>query len=204
MIKILGKVPSNIGVAVSGGIDSMAMLDFLRRGNHKITALHYNHGTGQYADDAEKLVNDYCTKNNISLIIGRNEEEPPAGVSRENWWRGKRYEFFEESYKGQIAMAHHLDDCVEGWIFSSLNGKGRLIPHMRDQFIRPFLTTEKNEFTLWCVRKGVPTIDDPSNSDTRYRRNYIRHVLMPHAIEVNPGIKKTVRKLLLKAIEKID
>ena len=96
-----------------------------------------------------------------------------------------------------IITAHHLDDVVENWIFTSLNGNPFLIPHKRDQFLRPFLTTDKRDFTMWCIRKEVSTINDPSNGDYRYARNYIRNVLMPHAVHINPGIKKTIKKKLL-------
>jgi tRNA(Ile)-lysidine synthase TilS/MesJ len=53
---------------------------------------------------------------------------------------------------------------------------------------------------LWCVRKGVPTITDPSNDDTKYRRNYIRHTMMPHVLAINPGIRKTIKKKILDSL----
>lgn len=199
MIHITGKIPRRVAVAVSGGIDSMAALDFLRRA-HDVVVLHYNHGT-PYAPKAEALVRAYCMKHKLTIVIGRCEEEMPDGVSPEAWWREKRYKFFEEATTSPIVTAHHLDDQVENWIFTSLNGNPFLIPHKRDQFIRPFLTTEKRDFTMWCIRKEVPTISDPSNGDYRYRRNYIRNVMMPHVTHINPGIKKVVKKLVLESTE---
>lgn len=198
MIHITGKIPKRVAIAVSGGIDSMAVLDFLRR-KHDVLVLHYNHGT-PYAPKAEALVRDYCAEHNLDLIVGKCEEEMPSGVSAEAWWRDKRYEFFTGATDLPIVTAHHLDDQVETWIFTALNGNPFLIPHKRDQFIRPFITTEKRDLTLWCVRKGVPTIADPSNDDTKYRRNYIRNVLMPHALNVNPGLKKVVKKKILDSL----
>jgi len=198
MIHITGKIPRQVAIAVSGGIDSMGALDFLRRA-HDVVVLHYNHGT-PYAPKAEALVRDYCEKHDLTLIVGKCEEEMPAGVSKEAWWRDQRYKFFAESTELPIITAHHLDDQVENWIFTSLNGNSFLIPSKRDQYIRPFLTTEKTDFTLWCVRKNVPTISDPSNGDYRYMRNYIRHVLMPHALHINPGIKKTIKKKVLDSL----
>lgn len=195
MIHILGKIPRQVAVAVSGGIDSMAVLDFLQR-KHDVLALHYNHGTS-YAPAAESLVRDYCKQQEIQLIVGKNKEQMPAGVSAEAWWREKRYKFFESVTTFPVITAHHLDDVVENWIFTSMNGNPFLIPRTRDQFIRPFLSTEKREFTLWCIRKDVPAINDPSNVDTKYRRNYIRHIMMPHVLNINPGIKKTIRKKVL-------
>jgi len=197
MIHITGKIPRQVAVAVSGGIDSMASLDFLRRA-HDVVVLHYNHGT-PYAPKAEALVREYCEKHSLDLIVGTCQKEMPAGVSHEAWWRDQRYEFFKWATELPIITAHHLDDQVENYLFTALNGKTYLIPHKRDQFIRPFLTTEKLDFSLWCSRKRVPTITDPSNDDTKYRRNYIRHILMPHALNINPGLKKVVKKLVLES-----
>ena len=198
MIHITGKIPRQVAIAVSGGIDSMGALDFLRRA-HDVVVLHYNHVT-PYAPKAEALVRAYCIEHKLTIVLGRCEEEMPAGVSKEAWWRDQRYKFFTEATDLPIITAHHLDDQVETYLFTALNGNPFLIPHKRDQFIRPFITTEKTDFTLWCVRKGVPTIDDPSNEDTKYRRNYIRHTLMPHVLNINPGIKKVTRKKVLDSL----
>ena len=201
MIKVSCPIPAKVAIAVSGGVDSMAILDFVRRA-HDVLVLHYNHGT-PYAPDAEALVREYCDKHKLELIVGRCEEEMPAGVSHEAWWREKRYKFFAESTNMKIITAHHLDDVVENWIFTSLNGHGMLIPTERDNYIRPFLTTEKRDLLLWCIRKEVPVAGDPSNSNTKYRRNYIRHVMMPHVTHVNPGIHKTIKKKVLDSIAKM-
>ncbi|MDB4337538.1 hypothetical protein OAA09_00810, partial [bacterium] len=109
----------------------------------------------------------------------------------------KRYEFFESATDRPIITAHHLGDVVENWIFTSLNGNPFLIPSQRDQFIRPFLSTEKKDFESWCNRKNVPFITDPSNLENKYRRNYIRNVMMPHVEQINPGIKKTIKKKVI-------
>lgn len=196
MIRVLGKVPHKIAVAVSGGVDSMAALDFLRR-SRDVEVLHYNHGTGHHADEATELVRDYCTTYGLFCSVGWNHDEMPSGVSSEAWWRDQRYKFFERSTTLPIITAHHLGDAVENWIFTSLHGNPFLIPHARGQYLRPFLTTEKVDLTSWCERKHVPHVSDPSNTDTKYRRNYIRHVMMPHVETINPGIKKVIKKKLL-------
>ncbi len=196
MIHILGKIPKQIAIAVSGGIDSMAALDFLRR-SHDVEVLHFNHGTGAHADEATKLVRTYCQQHGLFCSVAWNRHEMPDGVSPEAWWREQRYSFFEKLSARPIITAHHLDDVVENWIFTSLNGNPFLIPSKRDQYLRPFLTTRKEKFVDWCVRKSVPFVKDPSNENTKYRRNYIRHEIMPHALEINAGIHKTLRKKVL-------
>jgi len=77
-----------------------------------------------------------------------------------------------------------------------MNGNPHLIPEFRDCYIRPFLQTRKAVFEDWCDRKKVPYIEDPSNLDTRFMRNFIRHEMIPKALVVNPGIYKVLRKKL--------
>lgn len=196
MIHLQGDVPHRVAIAVSGGLDSMAALDFLRR-SRNVVAIHFNHGTGVYADTASELVQEYCRLHNVECIVGYNSEEKPAGMSSEDFWRKQRYAWFESACDIPIITAHHLGDVVENWIFTSLNGNPFLIPQKRGQYLRPFLTTEKASFESWCDRKDVPYLTDPTNADTKYRRNYIRHVMMPHVEAINPGIKKVIRKKLL-------
>ena len=197
MIHLQGDVPHKVAVAVSGGVDSMAALDFLRR-SRDVEVLHYNHGTGKYADEATELVRDYCNTHGLFCTVGWNKDEMPAGVSPEAWWREQRYMFFQSSTRRiPIITAHHLGDVVENWIFTSLHGNPFLIPRTRGPYMRPFLTTEKAAFESWCERKKVSYVSDPSNTDTKYMRNYIRHVMMPHAERINPGIKKVIKKKLL-------
>ncbi len=203
MITTAVKIPLNVAIAVSGGADSMAALDFIRRGRQKVTALHYNHGT-HHADDAQQLVTAYCKKYEIELITGKMLASPPRGESLENYWRKCRYKFFNECNAETIITCHHLDDAVENWIFTSLHGNPMMIPLVRDQFIRPFLSTPKEILIEWCDRKSVPYINDPSNLDTRFMRNYIRHEIVPKAKRVNPGIKKVIKKKIFQMQKTIN
>ena len=193
MIKVQGKIPRKIYLACSGGVDSMVALDFLKR-SHDVTVLHYNHGT-DFGNKAEQWLINYCNTNNINYIVDRNHEEIcPKGKSKEAWWREKRYRFFD-SYPGYpIVTAHHLDDCVETWVWSSMHGTGKIIPYKRNHIIRPFRLNRKREFQLWANLKNVSYIEDDSNKDICYTRNYIRHEMMTHVLKVNPGIYKTVGK----------
>jgi tRNA(Ile)-lysidine synthase len=198
MIKLLGSIPNKIAIAASGGPDSMATLDFLSRSKRDILALHFNHGT-KHAYKAERLVADYCEDKDIPCVIGNISRDKYKSESQEEYWRNERYAFFSNYYDYKIITCHHLDDAVETWIFTSLNGTSMLIPYKRDNFLRPLLSTRKSRLVSWCDRKKVPYIVDPSNSDTKYMRNFIRHVLLPNALIVNPGLYKVVRKKVLKA-----
>jgi len=197
MIRMSMKLPDKIAIAVSGGADSMAALDFLSQSNKEILVLHFNHKT-KHADQAERVVSDYCGQKNIPCVIGDLEEDIPAGVSKEDFWRQARYNFFDrEAGDWPVITCHHLDDLVETWLFTAFHGEARLIPSKRGKYLRPFLITRKSTLEDWCDRKEVPYVYDVSNSDVTHMRNYIRHEIVPRALRVNPGLPKVLRKRVL-------
>ena len=192
MIKIQGKIPRKIMLACSGGIDSMTALEFLRK-SHEVTVMHYNHGTA-HGEKAERWLINYCNEKSIPIIVDRVHQTVPPGSSKEEWWREKRYKFLD-SYPGYpIVTCHHLDDCVETWIWSSMHGTGKIVPYRRKHIIRPFRLTKKRDFELYAAMHNIPYLEDDSNKDTCYTRNYIRHEMMPHVLRVNSGIHKTIAK----------
>lgn len=194
MIELQGPLNRELYVACSGGVDSMAALDFLSR-NHCVAVLHYDHGT-EHGKQASEFVQDYCADNRIPFVVQKNRDCKPSGESWEQWWRTCRYQFFDSFVDREIVTCHHLDDCVENWIWTSMHGNPCIIPYRRFNVIRPFRATRKHEFARWAERKQVPHVEDPSNADDSYMRNYIRHNLMPHALHLNPGIYKTIKRKL--------
>lgn len=191
MIHLACKIPIKVAIAVSGGRDSMACLDFLRKGKKEITVLHFNHGTA-HAADAERAVREYCNKWSIQLKVGMISGAPENGQSMEDFWRKSRYAWFESTGHETIVTCHHLDDAVEWWVMTSLKGNPKAIPVKREKFIRPFLSTTRDDLIWWAEKEGIQWSQDPSNDDTDYDRNYIRHTMMPHILRINPGIRKTV------------
>ena len=192
MIKITVPLPKQITVACSGGVDSMAVIDFLSR-KHDVTIAHFNHRT-QNGEKASEFVSRYCGDNNIVMLYGSPRSQKNSKESQEEYWRRERYDFL--SGLGPVITAHHLDDCVETYIHSALNGTPKVIPMIRNNVLRPFLTTRKSELISWCQRHDVPWIEDISNQDSKYMRNYIRNELMPHALRVNPGLHTLVKKIV--------
>lgn len=199
MLKLLNRIPRKIFLALSGGPDSMAVLHFLRR-CHDVTALHFNHGT-KHGAVAEKFVADYVSQHDVPCIIDHIKQLPPAGVSKEQWWRDARYTFFKEVCHGEpLVICHNLDDAMETWLFTSSHGTPRLIPYSRDNIIRPFLTTRKKALLEWCARNNVPYVLDPSNDDEAYARAAIRHSVLPALLKINPGFPKVIAKKYLLAL----
>ena len=192
MIKRTVALPKQITIACSGGIDSMAVVDFLSR-KHDITIAYFNHRT-QHGEKAAQFVSKYCSDNNIPMLYGSPRSQKDSKESQEEYWRRERYDFL--SGLGPVITCHHLDDCVETYIWSALHGTPKVIPLVRNNVLRPFLTTRKQDFIYWCESHNVPWIEDESNKNPRYMRNYVRNELMPHALHVNPGLHTLVKKIV--------
>jgi tRNA(Ile)-lysidine synthase len=191
MIKLQGKLPRELFVACSGGVDSMAALDFLSN-NHDVTILFFDHDTPT-SREALNFVSVQAKKYDAGFLYGTISRAKRDDESMEEYWRNERYKFFH-SINGTVVTGHHLDDCVETWVWSSMHGTGKIIPYRNRNVIRPFRGTRKRDFELWADLKNVPHVEDDSNADTCYTRNYIRHEMMPHVLRVNPGIHKTIGK----------
>jgi tRNA(Ile)-lysidine synthase len=194
MIKLLFPLPKSITVALSGGVDSVSVADFLSN-KHDVTCAFYHHGT-ENSEQAYKFVSHFCTERRLPLFVGFLRKDKPKHKSYEEFWRDERYSFL--SNLGTVITAHNLDDCVETYIWSSLHGNPKVPNLIRGNIVRPFLTTPKSEFINWCKRKELAWCEDLSNQDVNYTRNYIRKNLMPHALRVNPGLYKTVKKIVEK------
>lgn len=193
MIKLLVPLPKTLTVALSGGVDSVAVADFLGR-KHDVSCAFFHHGT-ENSDRALKFVGKFCTEKNFPLFLGVISKDKPKELSTEEHWRNERYAFLE-SINTTIVTGHNLDDCVETYLYGSLHGQPKVIPHLRNNIVRPFLTTPKREFVSWCKRKGIEWCEDTSNRDVKYMRNYIRHEIVPRALKVNPGLSTVVRKIV--------
>jgi tRNA(Ile)-lysidine synthase len=197
MIKIQGKIPRKVVVACSGGVDSMAVVDFLRR-NHDVTAFYFDHGT-EHGHKSGQFLKEYYSNTNVQFIERKIQDTTvPKDTSQEEFWRNERYKWFNHlSKKDAVITCHHLDDCVETWVWSSMHGSSHTINYRHGDIIRPFRLNRKREFELWCKLQNVPYLEDDSNKDLRYTRNYIRHEMMPHVLRVNQGIHKMLKKKMI-------
>ena len=199
MIRILGSIPVDVTVALSGGPDSVALLDFLLRGRKNVKAAYFHHGT-EHADKALGFVRALCEDKGVPLDEGFISECNSGKKSQEEHWRDERYRFLE-TLPGTIVTGHHLDDAVEWWIFSSLHGSGKLIPYRRGRVIRPLLLTPKSSLSRWCMKRDVPYILDPGNKSEKYMRSIIRNSIVPSALKVNPGLRTVLKKKIQNEFE---
>lgn len=204
LIHLLGKLPHRCIVACSGGSDSIAVLDFMmNHGKRDVTAAYFNHGT-KHGAEAEEFMRALCAERDIPSIIGSSKLPRDNKESSEEYWRRIRYLFLQrigKEHDCDVISAHHLDDVIETYIFSSLHGTAKLIPYRNGRVIRPFLMTAKSMLNDWCVKHDLKHIEDESNNNDHYMRNYIRHQIVPVALHVNPGLHKTLKKKLAQRHE---
>lgn len=200
MLQLLGKIPRIITIATSGGSDSMAILDFLRK-SHTVRSVFVDHGTST-SRDARVFVSQYCETHNIPLDVHAIQSSKPRDQSWEEYWRNERLGFFWQ-YECPVVTGHNLDDNVETWLWSSCHGNPKTIPYRNRNIIRPFMLNKKSTLKKWCEDKLVPWIEDESNSDQSYTRNFIRHTMVENALRVNPGIYKVIAKKIRIGYEEV-
>lgn len=195
-ITLACKIPKKVVVAFSGGPDSSALLSFCQKGRREIIVLHINHGT-PHAIEAEKLVKDYCEKQNLQLDLYKLAD---TGGHNENKWRDERLKIYKNyTSKGlTIATAHTGDDLVEWWIISSIHSKPALMKPIDEKhgLIKPFLLTPKSILIEHCIKNNVPYIIDPTNIDGNNARAILRREVIPSLLKIHPGMRTSISKLL--------
>lgn len=206
MIKFKNILDKNRKVIImcSGGVDSLACLHFLHNGGWDVEAFHFRHGVKLKQVLMQNSV-DHLTQWLKIPMHAKSANTSKDILATEVEMRNARYAALGEvcNLGDQVVCCHHLDDCVESYLMNTFNGSsGRLIPIHTNwghyDVYRPFLCTEKKDLVDWVVRNNLQRflVEDPSNNDTSFRRNFVRHKVRPLIEEQWPGLKTVVRKLV--------
>jgi tRNA(Ile)-lysidine synthase len=197
-----------LGLAVSGGADSVALLHLLpplcREAGVAFKVLHLNHGLRTESADEEKFMRQLCAMTGTDLVVehARLAEQPQNGLSMEMAARKKRMEFFSacsrELELDAIATGHNADDVAETLLLRLIRGAGasglsglRPVSEVDGcRLIRPLLTISGQALRQWLHERGLSWCEDASNLDTTIQRNHIRHNLLPRIErECQPGAR---------------
>ena len=173
-------------VGVSGGLDSMALLDMLVKKQYQIVVLHMNYHFRDDSDRDEKTVFDYCQKNHIDFFVKHGRQEDYNDGNFEMQAREMRYQFYYEMGQrlgiDKVILAHHFNDYIETVIMQLQrnNIQGFLgikeVSYVQNMhIIRPLLKVTKEDLKQYCLENKVMYHDDYTNFDIRYTRNRIRH-----------------------------
>ena len=183
-------------VACSGGSDSLALLHLCLRKGYNPCMWYFNHGDA-IAEEEENFCVEHSKLYNVPILIDRySGPSKPVRKSPKEFYRDMRYAAMQR-LKGAVVIGHNLDDVVESYLFSFLrNGEGYFIPYQRDNATRPLLLNTKQEGVDFLTRNQINWFEDPTNKDTKFTRNLIRHDMLPVVNEVNPGFRKVVKRKL--------
>lgn len=194
--------------AVSGGVDSMVMLNVLDRMDFKLHALHVNFQLRDKASDLDQqLVADFCSEREIPFHLKRVEaadwkRNDLKGQSTQMAARTLRYEWFEEMVReskgDKVALAHHSDDQAETVLLQVLRGGGMNalsgIKPDNGVYIRPLLEISKTELLEYAKETELPWRQDESNLESKYDRNLLRNKVFPILNEGFPGFQKVLTR----------
>lgn len=201
-----------IVIGVSGGPDSIALLDVLIKLQNKIkfdiTVAHINHMIRVEAIDDQKYVEQYCKNKKIKCFIKQAKVEEIAKkkkIGTEEAGRNLRYEFFneilEKTNSNKIATAHSKNDNAETVLMNILRGSGtsglKGIQAARDnKYIRPLIECERKEIEEYCNENNLEPRIDKTNMENIYTRNKVRNLLIPYIQkEFNPNVIEALNRL---------
>lgn len=195
---------STVVVGVSGGMDSMTLLDILTSLNYRCIVAHCNfHLRGEESDRDAEFVKNWCKNINAeftSIDFDTQEYARSKKISIEMAARELRYEWFEivrQQYGADaIAVAHHCDDAAETVLLNLLRGTGIRgltgISPKKGNIVRPLLCVSRNEIEEYLKERNIPNVMDSTNRDDAITRNYLRLNVIPMLEKLNPSAKNAI------------
>jgi len=184
----------NIGIAVSGGIDSTVLLHLMAKcGNpDHIFVLHVHHGTRSVCDMEWNIVEKMC-KTLYAHFIGKKLTSVPQ-KNVESAWRTERKKFFEKCKKNhkleRIFTAHHATDLVETMIWRLTKGCGISGLSPFDISTKPLWNVPRSEIEKYAQENNLKWCEDESNLNTNIERNLIRHEVLPKLRKITPNLEQ--------------
>lgn len=182
--------PGAYVVAVSGGVDSVCLLDLLAKTHyHRLTVAHFDHGIREDSSKDRELVAELSKKYGLDFIYGEGKLGPNASEAEA---REARYSFLRQvvinSNSDALITAHHMDDRLETLIINLIRGTGRkglTSLQETESTKRPLLKVSKQELKHYAHKHNLSWREDSTNSDDRYLRNYVRIHLLPKLSEAD-------------------
>jgi tRNA(Ile)-lysidine synthase len=192
----LAALPERLLVAVSGGVDSVALLAALVRTGRRPVVLHFDHGWRAESAAEAKAVRALAREHGLKIAMGKS----PAAQRTDSTARAARYTFFAGAARkfgvADLVLAHHADDQVETFLLQLLRGAGAGARGMEPRALRgelilhrPWLALWKKEIVAYARARRLVWSEDTSNADTSHRRNLVRRRLIPYLRKIGgPGV----------------
>ena len=199
---------SRFVVAFSGGVDSRVLLELAARygkeNDIECIAVHVHHGLSQNADDWAEQCHQWCTQLGITLYIERVCLDTSSSESLEKLARDARYGVLKKHLKkGDVLVTgQHQDDQLETFLLALKRGSGpkglssmAKVSLIEDAtLIRPLIGISRGEIETFAHQSGLTWVEDESNQDQRFDRNFIRHEITPKLVERWPAFPESVAR----------
>ena len=193
-------------VAYSGGMDSQVLLHlmaaFVAGEKYRLLMVHIDHGLHKESQQWANWCTERAAELEIEATILKIDEAPPPDHSVEAWARGHRYRLLESIMQSDdvLLTAHHRNDVVETFLLQLFRGAG---PHglasisERQRFgsgllLRPLLNSTRADIAAYAAAHSLEWIDDPSNAEDRYDRNYLRNRVIPQIERRWPAVNARI------------
>jgi tRNA(Ile)-lysidine synthase len=204
---------SHYCIGLSGGVDSMVLLSIIYRLSQQlpkihISALHVNHGISPQAKLWEQHCQSWCAQLNIPLQIHSLSCTKRPGMGLENSARQKRYAAYASSKAEVIVLGHHQNDLIETLLTQTMRGSSLhnlaamhpLSQKHNHYFWRPLLPYPKETLVKYATELQLPYIEDESNLDLNYLRNFLRQQIIPQLLNYDDNLPQK----LLNSIESLQ
>ena len=202
-------------LGLSGGLDSVVLLEVLRRLvgqlGFRLSCVHVNHGISPNARSWAAFCARRCKRHAIALALHQVDIEPYRAEGLEAAARRARYQVYAWQEADFVVLAQHLDDQAETVLLQLLRGAGvkggAAMPLLREQdsgrkgknarapaILRPMLALSRQEIEAYAHANKLKWVEDESNADTRYERNFLRHRVLPVIGQAFPGYRATLAR----------
>lgn len=203
------KQHSHLIVGLSGGVDSIALLDILaalaKQMSFTLSAVHVNHGISNNAAAWSQFCCDLCYAYGIPITVSYLTIKKERGTSLEAVAREKRYEVFNHLRADYLVLAQHQDDQAETLLLQLLRGAGvkglSAMPVIRKQpadrapsILRPLLEVSRRQIEIYAHQRQLDWIHDESNDNITYNRNFLRHKILPAISKRYPNYAGTLQR----------
>jgi tRNA(Ile)-lysidine synthase len=190
-----------IVLAVSGGLDSMVLLDAVARSlpeaRTSVLVATFDHRSGPHSSKAAKAVKKAAESRGLRCVVGVATRKS----SREHEWREERWRYLRstaEHFSAPVATAHTLDDQIETVFMRILRDagpRGLAGLYADSDVVRPFLELRRSPLEAYAVARRVRYLDDPSNESRRHLRNRVRHELLPAITRLRPAFESSLLRI---------
>ena len=190
-------------LAFSGGVDSLVLADLLHKAGYNIELAHCNFQLrGQEAKDDTAFCENFAKSINTKFHVIYFDTKAYAAehkLSIQMAARELRYNWFKslkvEHSFDFILTAHHANDNVETVFVNLIRGTGikglQGIPEKQNDIVRPLLFATKDEIKDYAIKNKLVFREDSSNQEIKYKRNFIRHQIIPELKKLNPALEET-------------